>query len=121
MIDLIPGLPDDVLGVSASGHVDADDYRQVLIPAVEASLAKHTKLRLLFVTAPSFKGYSAGAMWEDAKLGFHHLTHWRKAAIVSDVRWLRSAVAAFAFAIPCPVQLFRGDQLDEAKAWLAHD
>jgi hypothetical protein len=40
MIKLLPDLPDGVIGVEASGHVEADDYREVLGPALERALAR---------------------------------------------------------------------------------
>jgi len=34
MIKLLPNMPDHVVGVTASGRVDAADYETVLIPAI---------------------------------------------------------------------------------------
>ena len=39
MLQLMPDLPDRVLGVVASGEVSASDYETVLVPAVEAAQA----------------------------------------------------------------------------------
>ena len=47
MIEVIPDLPEGVVGVEAVGEVTADDYRNVLIPAAEAVLEQHGKARLL--------------------------------------------------------------------------
>lgn len=49
MIELISGLPDEVVGFEGVGEVTSDDYKGTLIPAVEAALAAHGKIRLLYV------------------------------------------------------------------------
>ena len=40
MIELIPDLPENVLGFSAKGEVTVEDYETVLIPAVEARIKR---------------------------------------------------------------------------------
>jgi hypothetical protein len=61
------------MGIKASGDVTADDYRQVLAPAVEAALEGESKLRLLCIIDDNVTGLSAGAAWE-TKVGFGHYT-----------------------------------------------
>ncbi|MGB5366203.1 MAG: STAS/SEC14 domain-containing protein, partial [Polyangiales bacterium] len=85
MIELMTDLPDRVLGLRARGEVTADDYRTVLVPAIEERLSKHRKVRLLYVIGDEFKGYSGGAAWEDAKVGMKHLTSFERVAVVTDV------------------------------------
>jgi hypothetical protein len=38
MMNLLADLPDNVVGTSASGEVDAKDYETVLMPAIESAL-----------------------------------------------------------------------------------
>jgi len=71
MIELLPNLPAHIVGVNASGQVDAADYEKVLVPAVEAVLKEHGKVRLLYQLGNDFTGFTAGAMWDDMKLGLH--------------------------------------------------
>jgi hypothetical protein len=118
MIEIIPGLPDNVLAVAAHGTVRAEDYDNVLVPAVDEALKKHKKIRFLFRTGEDFSGYTAGAMWDDAMLGVRHLTAFEKMAVVSNVPWLVQATRFFGFLIPCPVKLFSSDNLREAEAWI---
>ena len=40
MIALIPDLPDRVVGLIASAKVTASDYETVLVPAIEATIAR---------------------------------------------------------------------------------
>jgi hypothetical protein len=119
VIESIPGLPDGVLGFSAKGTVTAKDYETVIIPAVEAQFARNKKVRFLYHLGTEFVRFEAVAMWDDAKLGFKHLTGWERIAVVSDVAWIRAAIDAFALLMPGRVRVFREGELAEAKRWLA--
>ena len=114
MFELIPAMPDNVVGVVAKGEVTADDYRERLAPAVEQALAEHEKVRLLYVLGAEFRGFSGGAMWEDGKLGLGHIGRWERIAVVAQEAWVRHAVNAFGYLIPGEVKVF--DLADEADA-----
>ncbi len=118
MLETIPDLPQHVLGVDARGRVSAEDYERVLIPAVEERLKSNPKLRLLYRLGPEFEGYTPGAMWDDARLGFAHWNAWEKIAVVTDVEWIRAAVRSFAFALPGEVRVFANEEFDAARAWV---
>lgn len=119
MIEVITDLPDRVLGVKASGEVTANDYKTVLVPAIEEKLSKQTKVRLLYVIGDGFKGYSGGAAWEDAKVGMKHLTSFERIAVVTDVDWIETMIKAFGFALPGEVRVFDDDDLSEARGWIS--
>ena len=118
MLHEIPGLPDGAVGVTAQGTVTAHDYATVLVPALERALRTHPKIRFLYHLGADFGGFTAGALWDDAKVGIRHLTAFEKIAVVTDVAWLREAVRLFAFLMPCPVEVFGNDHLAEAKTWI---
>ncbi|MCB9988968.1 MAG: STAS/SEC14 domain-containing protein [Rhodospirillales bacterium] len=119
MLTLMKDVPENVLGVVAEGMVTAHDYETVLIPAVEERLEKQDKVRVLYVTAADFQGYDAGAMWDDAKLGLSHLTAWERVAVVSDVEWIRMMLHAFSFMMMGRMKLFKIEELEQAKVWVA--
>jgi len=119
MIELMTDLPERVLGLRASGQVTAEDYKTILVPAIEEKLTQHRKVRLLYVIGDEFKGYTGGAAWEDAKIGMKHLTSFERVAVVTDVDWIESMVKAFGFAFPGEVRVFDDDDLDEARRWIS--
>ena len=119
MIEQIPNLPAGTLGFRATGTVTAADYENVLVPDIEAAFAVNRKLRLLYHVAPGFESFQAGAMWDDAKLGFRHFSGWDRVALVTDVAWLRGLTSAMRFLVPAELRLFADAQLEEAKAWIA--
>lgn len=119
MLQRIEGLPDTVLGITATGTVTAHDYETVLIPAVEALLARHRRIRFLYHFDAAFSGFEFGAIWDDAKIGMRHLSGWERIAVVSDMEWLRTSVRLFGLALPAEVRVFSLDALDEAKRWVS--
>ena len=119
MIEITDGLPDNILAVTAHGMVTAEDYENVLLPAVDEALKRHKKIRFLFRTGEDFSGYTAGAMWDDAKLGVRHVTGFEKIAVVSDVNWLVHTAKLFRFLFPCPVKIFAGKNIHDAEAWIS--
>lgn len=118
MIDRIDGLPDNVLGFTASGTVTAADYESVIIPAIETAFARNKKIRFLYCLGQDFSGFEGAAIWDDAKLGFKHFTGWEKVAVVSDVEWIRLAVRVFGIAMPGHVRVFHDNEGSDAKRWI---
>jgi SpoIIAA-like len=116
----ITGLPPTVVGVEAHGRITAADYETVLIPAVEAAeaAAGDGKVRMLYVLGREFPDYTAGAAWEDTKLGLGHIRHWERIAVVGDADWLRHAIHALGWAMPGEARAFRSSELDDARAWV---
>lgn len=119
MLEILSGMPENVVAVSAIGTVTGEDYDNVLIPVIEEKLKKHGKIRVLYVLGPDFSSFTAEAMWDDAKVGLRHLTAYEKVAVVSDVGWVVNAMKLFSFVTPCPVKIFGNDGLSEATAWIS--
>jgi SpoIIAA-like len=118
VIRIVADMPAGTIGVEAVGKVTDDDYRTVLLPAIEAALERDD-VRLLYVLGEDFESYSPGAMWADTKLWAQHLKAWQKVAIVSDADWLENSVKAFGWLVPGEVKVFETDDIDDAKEWLA--
>lgn len=118
MIEVMTDLPERVLGLKAIGQVSAEDYKTVLVPAIEEKLMRHKKARLLYVLGDEFEGYTSGAAWEDAKIGMKHLTSFERVAVVTDTDWIEKVIKAFGFALPGEVRVFDDDDLEEARTWV---
>jgi SpoIIAA-like len=121
MIEVLPGLPGNVVGVEGVGEVSSDDYKNVLIPAAEAALEEYGKVRLLYVLGERFDRISAGAAWEDTKLGLEHLRGWERMAVVTDVEWIAHALRAVGWMIPATIRVFPTSERAAAEAWVTGD
>jgi hypothetical protein len=119
MLERLTDLPAGVDGVRAAGKVSKEDYERVFDPLLEEARRAGRHVRFLYEIGPAFEGFTAGAAWEDAKLGVRFLRLFAACAIVSDVAWIRELTRAFGFLMPCPVRVFDAAHRAEAVAWLA--
>ena len=117
MLNEIPDLPSGVIGFEASGKLRAEDYHDVLLPALQAAAATGD-VRVLIVM-PKFEGFSGGALWQDLKMGVEHWRAWKRIALVTDVDWMSHGVQWFGWMTPGEVRHFSLADRDAAIAWLA--
>lgn len=118
MIEIIEGLPGNVVGLAAKGEVTRKDYLEVVIPAIDQALKRNAKLRLYYELGSQFVGIDLGAEWEDLKLGVEHLSRWERVAVVTEVPWIRHLVGAFRFLMPGELRVFATAQASEARKWI---
>jgi hypothetical protein len=118
MIQLNPDASAGIIEMRAVGYVSGADYDDVLIPAVEAALQHHDRIRLLCHMGPDFEGYGLDAAWDDTKLGLRHWNAFERCAVVTDYDWIRTAVRAAGFLVPFPIQVFPVAELEDARRWL---
>ena len=118
MIELLSDFPEGTVAAIARGQVTRKDYEEVLIPAIQSALKRRPKLRCYYELGREFLGMDAGAMWEDFRVGFAHLTAWERIAIVTDTEWVRHAVGVFRFLVPGEVRLFPTRDAAEARRWI---
>ena len=117
MMKELSDLPAGVIGFEASGKIRAEDYRDVLLPALERAAATG-EVRFVIVMR-DFDGMSGGAVWEDLKVGFEHLRAWKRIALVTDITWIRDMTTLFGWMTPGEVKTFRLAELPEAAGWAA--
>jgi hypothetical protein len=104
VIKELSGLPPGVIGFEVTGKVQAEDFRDVVLPAFE-SVAKTGEFRAL-VVVPEFQGMSGGALWEDLKIGIPHLRDWKRIALVTDIDWITHLTQMFGWMTPGDVKAF---------------
>jgi hypothetical protein len=114
MLELIEGLPGNVVGIAVSGRLTMQDCQDVLVPAMQKSLKRHDKIRLYYELNSRFPG----AAWDELELGLEDLSRCERVAIVTDIGWVRLTVKALRFLIPSEIRVFPTDQADEGRAWI---
>ena len=121
MIERLEDMPEGVVGLRASGKLTRDDYREALEPALQEAMDSG-EARVVFVLA-DFDGLEAGAVPEDIKTGlsveFAHRKEWKRLALVTDVDWVAKAMRMFSWLMPGELGIYRLDELEEAKTWVA--
>ena len=121
MLRILGDMPEGVLGLEAIDDVEKEDYENVIVPAVNQAIAKHGKVRLVYVLGPKFDEYEGEAVWEDLKLGVRNPTSFERMAIVTDARWAGPAVKIFSILWPGQARAFPLSELESAKRWAAEN
>lgn len=118
MIEVIKGLPDNVVGVVVKGRLTSQDCTSLLIPAIDRALEWHHRLRLYY----EIRSRYPGAVWDDIDLGGRLLGRdfeWERIALVSDIAWVRHLVQALRLTIPGDIRVFSTDEVPQGLAWIA--
>ncbi|SFA99928.1 SpoIIAA-like [Poseidonocella pacifica] len=119
MIEEKTGAHGDILELRISGTVTERDYTEVLIPALEARIAEHKRVRLLVRFDSNVSDFTLGALFEDSRMGLKHWRGFDRVAVVAEPNWITKAIRAFAVIMPCPVMIFPLAEEDEARRWLS--
>ena len=117
MLEPVPGAPEGVIAVEAVGKITAEDYEQVLEPAIAEVLAAHGGLRVVIVLGDRWEGLAAAALWDDLRVGLANVRSWKRCAVVTDRGWIEHATKAFGWMTPGEVKVFEHGELAEALAW----
>jgi len=118
MLERLKDLPRGIEGLKAVGTLSKEDYERTFEPLLDDARREGKRLRLLYQLGPDFDGFTAGAAWEDAKLGLRSLRLFDGCAIVTDTAWIREATRFAGFMMPCPVKTFTMAERDRAVEWL---
>jgi hypothetical protein len=117
MIKELTDMPAGVIGFEATGKLQAEDYRDVVLPALERAAATG-EIRFLMVMA-EFGGMTGGALWQDLKFGVEHLRKWKRIALVTDIEWMTRLTDLFGWLTPGEVKTFSLTKRDDAIGWVA--
>ena len=115
MITKLDGSAGNVLGFKISGTVKKDDYA-ILVPEVEALVAKEDGVRLL-LDMTGFKWEAINAWGADMKFGHNYRKKITKMALVGDKRWEKWLAKVAAPFYAEEAKYFSSAEMDDAWAW----
>ena len=95
MLEKIESLPDNLIGFTIHKALSANDYQNVLLPALETQSAKGGGLRLLLVTASDFAGSDVGTAMGGQPFRRSEPLEFKSIAIVSANKGFTQAVQMF--------------------------
>ena len=117
MIETLSSPAANVLGFKLSGKLHDEDYKH-FVPAVDAAIAAHGKVRLLS-WFHDFHGWDMHALWDDIKFSTTHCTKIEKIALVGDKKWeewMAKVCKPFSMAT---IKYFDAANVKDAWEWLA--
>ncbi|TNB47490.1 STAS/SEC14 domain-containing protein [Martelella lutilitoris] len=118
MLDKIEDLPENIIGFTIHNALSANDYQNVLLPALEEHSSSHDGLRLLLVTATDFAGSDIGSAMGGQPFRRSEPLNFKSIAIVSSNRGFTQAVQMFGMLFHADVKVFEPEQQDAAVTWL---
>jgi hypothetical protein len=119
MISKINSAPSNVAAFRATGEVTKSDYDNVVIPGIDALVAKQDKINFLLVVDTEMKNFTLGALLKDLGVGLKHFTKWHKMAIVSEEGGVIKFTDFFSYIAPGEAKGFTHAELEEAKQWVS--
>jgi SpoIIAA-like len=105
-----------VLGFKMTGKLHDEDYKH-FVPAVEAAVKTHGKVRLL-AQFEDFHGWDLHALWDDIKFSTQHCADIERVALVGERKWeewMAKVCKPFTLA---KVKYFDRSEIDAAWKWL---
>jgi hypothetical protein len=117
MIDILPGLPSNVVGFKATGEVTREDFEKVVFPGIKQHMDVSRKLNFIFYVDTPLRNFSAGAWIRDIWLGIKKFAAWHKVAIVSDVEKIRHFTDSISHILPGEYRGFLSAQFEDAVRW----
>jgi len=118
MIEFLPESSENIIGFRAGGRLTDADYKETLIPTLEAAFERYGKLNVVFVMDDTFEGWDLEAAWDDASFGLKHRADFNKLALVGAPRWVEWCVKLGGFLMKGEIKIFPGDGLEEAWRWV---
>lgn len=117
MIALASTESNNILTVKASGKLTKEDYEK-FGPQVEALIQQHGKIRVL-IELEDFRGWNAGALWEDSKFAWQHYGDIERLAIVGEKKWEKGMATFCKPFTKAEIRFFEKEQAHEATQWIA--
>ena len=118
MIEILPESEGNVLGVRVSGKLTLEDYKEILIPALNRILKQHHTVRFLTIVDETFRGRDLAATVENFKLGLKIRKQVEKSAIVTDSKLIRVLAYIGSYFARGPVKTFPQSKLQAAWKWI---
>jgi len=121
MISIINSVPGNVVAFRATGDVNKDDYKNVVIPAIDALVKKQDKINFMLVLDTAVKNFTIGAFLQDLAVGLKHFTKWHRMAIVSESGPVNTFSDLFSYIAPGEAKGFTHAELEKAEEWVSAD
>lgn len=110
--------PQNVVAFRATGEVTQDDYKNVIVPAIENLVKRIDEINFLFLIDTDLENFTAAAWMQDAWVGLKNLGKWNRSAIVTDSERAISFTNGFSYMVPGEFKGFKKEAFDEAMNWV---
>ena len=106
----------EIVTLTFKDKLRKEDYEQ-FVPQIEGLMKKEAKIRLV-IELKEFKGWTAGALWEDTKFAARHFNDIERLAVVGEAGWEKGLTAFIKPFTTAAVRYFDRRAADQAQAWI---
>jgi hypothetical protein len=96
-----------------------EDFEE-FVPKIEGLMRDGSKIRLL-VELQDFKGWTAGALWQDTKFAARHFNDIDRLAVVGDLKWEKGVKVFVKPFTGASVQYFHENEAHRARQWVREE
>ena len=109
----------NILDIQLTGKLTKEDYLQ-FVPQIEEMIREHGRIRLL-LEMRDFRGWDAGALWEDLKFDLRHFNDIERLAMVGEKKWEKGMAVFCRPFTTAEIRYFDRSEAEQAHQWLAAD
>lgn len=109
----------NAVAFSTTDEVTADDYKNIILPAVRKLIETNNEINFLFFIETQLEGFSVSAWLEDLLIGLRNLGKWHRAAIVTNTQTAASFTKSFRYIASGELRTYAKERLDEAVGWIS--
>ncbi|MCH5597027.1 SpoIIAA family protein [Niabella ginsengisoli] len=119
MIDKIDKVPDNIMAFSASGTIDANDFTNILIPAIKNYMKDHKDLNYMLVLDNDLSNFSVTWWMKSLWVAIRDMTTWNRSVIISNLDKLKNFTNESCKELPGELRVYPKEQIEEAIRWLS--
>jgi hypothetical protein len=117
MEDIIMSNDKRLLTIQVRDKLEKRDY-ELFRDKVESLMQQHDKVRILLELV-GFKGWTAGALWEDIKFDVKHFNDIERLAIVGSKKWQKGMAVFCRPFTTATIRYFDTTEYQLAEAWIS--
>jgi hypothetical protein len=111
------GAAGKIITLKFNEEISKKDYN-LFVPLVENQIRHSTSVRIL-VELHAFKGWTAGAFWEDTMFAAKNFNNIDRLAVVGESRWKKGVTLFVKPFTAAQVRYFEMEAIERARQWLA--
>ncbi|MBN1395288.1 MAG: STAS/SEC14 domain-containing protein [Pirellulales bacterium] len=119
MIEVLPQSEGNMLVVKATKKLTNQDYKDVMIPRLEAIIREYGRARFILDLSHDFHGWEASAMWDDVRFGVAHRNSFERMAIVGGPKCAEWGTKLAKLIMNGEIRYFPPEKYDEAYEWVS--
>lgn len=118
MIEVLPQTEGNLLAVKATHKLTNQDYKETLIPRLEAIVRDYGRARFIIDLSNDFHGWDVSAMWDDVRFGVTNRNSFEKMAIVGGPKTVEWGTKLAKMFMSGEVKCFPTNAYNEAIDWV---